>query len=200
MTYSIQNLPQEERPRERLMLFGAESLSTAELIAIILGNGSKDKPILQLAHEVVTRFGGLHQLAQATLSELLEIKGIGLTKAIQLQAVFNLGMRVSKQVKLAKYRIEHPSHVYHLLKDELENEKREIFIAILQDIKGYVICHEIISIGNLSQALVHPREVFYSAIRHKAASFVVAHNHPSGDPTPSNQDFELTKMLVDASF
>ncbi len=197
--YSIQHLPEEERPRERLMRSGAESLSTSELIAIILGSGTKAKPILQLAHEIVARFGGLRQLAEATLSELLEIKGIGIAKAIQLQAAFNLGMRASKQVVTPKYRIEHPLHAYYLLKEELEHEKRELFVVILQDIKGYVICHEIVSIGNLSQTLVHPREVFYPAIRHKAASLIVAHNHPSGDPTPSSQDFTLTKTLVEAS-
>lgn len=195
--YSIQHLPEEERPRERLMHSGAESLSTPELIAIILGSGSKAKPILQLAHEVVARFGGLRQLAEATLTELLEIKGIGLAKAIQLKAAFNLGMRASKQVMTPKYRIEHPSHAYYLIKDELEHEKREFFIVILQDVKGYVICHETVSIGSLSQTLVHPREVFYPAIRHKAASLIVAHNHPSGDPTPSPQDLKLTKVLVD---
>lgn len=197
--YSIQHLPEEERPRERLARFGAESLSTAELIAIILGSGSKAKPILQLAHEIVARFGGLRQLAEATLSELLEIKGIGLAKAIQIQAAVNLGMRVSRQVMTPKYRIEHPSHAYYLLKNELEYEKREQFVVILQDVKGYVICHEVISIGSLSQTLVHPREVFYPAIRHKAASLIVAHNHPSGDPTPSPQDLELTKILVKVS-
>jgi len=197
--YSIQHLPEEERPRERLMHSGAESLSTTELIAVILGSGNKVKPILQLAHEVVARFGSLRQLAEATLSELLEIKGIGLAKAIQLKAAFNLGIRASKQVITPKYRIQHPSHAYHLLKDEMEHETRELFIAILQDVKAYVICHEVVSIGCLSQTLVHPREVFYPAIRHKAASLIVAHNHPSGDPTPSPQDLELTKILVQVS-
>lgn len=196
--YSIQHLPEEERPRERLIRSGAESLSTAELIAIILGSGSKSRPILQLAHEIVARFGGMRQLAEATLSELMEIKGIGMAKAIQLKAALNLGMRVSRHDVKVKYRIEHPLHAYYLLKDEMENEKRELFVVILQDIRGYVICHEVISIGSLSQTLVHPREVFYPAIRHKAASLIVAHNHPSGDPTPSPQDFELTKNLVEA--
>ncbi len=198
--YSIQQLPEEDRPRERLARYGAESLSTAELIAIILGSGSKTKPILQLAHEVVTRFGTLRQLAEATLAELLDIKGIGLAKAIQLKAAFNLGMRASKHIIKPKYRIEHPSHAYYLIKEELEHEKRELFIVILQDVKGYVICHEIVSIGSLSQTLVHPREVFYPAIRHKAASLIVAHNHPSGDPTPSPQDFKTTQVLVEASY
>lgn len=197
--YSIHHLPEEERPRERLMRSGAESLSTVELIAIILGSGSKTKPVLQLAHEVVARFNGLRELAEATLTELLEIKGIGFAKAIQLKAAFNLGVRASRQVVKPKYRIEHPSHAYYLLKEELEHEKRELFVAILQDVKGYVICHEVVSIGSLSQTLVHPREVFYPAVRHKAASIIVAHNHPSGDPTPSPQDLELTKILVEAS-
>lgn len=197
--YSIQDLPEAERPRERLMHFGAEALSTAELIAIILGSGSQTKPVLQLAHEIVARFGSLRELAEATLSELLEIKGIGFAKAIQLKAAFNLGMRTSKQAVTPKYRIEHPLHAYNLLKDEMEHEKRELFVVILQDVKGFVICHEIVSIGSLSQTLVHPREVFYPAIRHKAASLIVAHNHPSGDPTPSPQDLELTKILVEAS-
>lgn len=197
--YSIQHLPKEDRPRERLKRCGVESLSTSELIAIILGSGTKSKPILQLAHEIVGRFGGIRQLAEATLSELLEIKGIGWVKAIQLQAALNLGMRVSRQVIPPKYRIEHPSHAYHFIKEELENEKCEKFVVILQNAKGYVICHEVVSIGSLSQTLVHPREVFYPAIRHKAASFIVAHNHPSGDPTPSTQDLELTNVLIKAS-
>jgi DNA repair protein RadC len=197
--YSLQQLPQEDRPRERLKRCGVESLSSAELIAIILGSGTKSKPIMQLAHEIIGRFGGIRELAEATLAELLEIKGIGSVKAIQLQAALNLGIRASRQVIAPKYRIEHPSHAYYFLKEELENEKCEKFVVLLQNMKGYVICHEVVSIGSLSQTLVHPREVFYPAIRHKAASFIVAHNHPSGDPTPSVQDFELTKVLVQAS-
>lgn len=199
MNYSIHSLPEEERPRERLMHAGAESLSTTELIALILGSGSKTNPVLQLANEVMRRFRSLPELSEATLAELLEIKGIGLAKAIQLKAALNLGMRVSRHKEKPKYKIEHPIHAYYLLREELEHEKREVFITILQDAKGCVICHEVISIGNLTQTLVHPREVLYPAIRHKAASFIVAHNHPSGDPTPSSQDFELTKQLVEAS-
>lgn len=196
--YSIQHLPQEDRPRERLLRFGAETLSTAELIAIILGSGTKTVPVLQLAQQIISRFGSLQQLSEATLSELCQVKGVGIAKALQLQAALNLGMRASKQTISPRYRIEHPLHAYHLIKDELENEKREIFIAILQDTKNYVITHEVISIGSLSNTIVHPREVFYPAIRHKAAGMIIAHNHPSGDPTPSPQDYELTTSLVAA--
>jgi len=198
-TYTMQHLPVEDRPRERLKRFGAESLSAVELIAIILGSGSKTKPVMQLAQEIVSRFGGLRELGEATLSELLEIKGVGMAKAIQLKAAVHFGSRVSRQGMSSRYRIDHPSDAYYLLKEELEQEKRELFVVILQDTKGVVICHEVISIGSLSHTLVHPREVFYPAIRHKAASLIVAHNHPSGDPTPSAQDIELTKVLIEAS-
>lgn len=198
-TYSIHQLPEEDRPRERLVRMGPEAMSATELVAIILGSGTKAMPVLKLAQEIIMRFGTLRHLAEATLSELCQIKGVGLAKAIQLKAALSLGMRASKQVIPPKYRIEHPVHAYHLIKEELERETRELFIVILQDVKGYVICHEVVSIGSLSNTLVHPREVFYPAIRHKAASMIVAHNHPSGDPTPSPQDYDLTKLLVGAS-
>lgn len=195
--YSVLLLPQEERPRERLLRYGPETLSAAELIAIVLGSGTQHTPVLQLAQEVVTRFGGLSQLAEATVQELCQIKGIGQAKAIQLRAVFNLGLRLSKQTVDVKYKIEHPLHVYHLVKDQLLAEKREIFMVVLQDAKGCVSGQNVISIGTLTQALVHPREVFYPAIRHKAASLILVHNHPSGDLTPSKQDIELTKKLIE---
>lgn len=197
--YSICDLPKEERPRERFLRYGAESLSTCELIALILGSGSKAKPVLQLAQEIVVKFGSLRHLSHATLPEILEIRGIGLAKALQIKAALSLGLRASKHVIHTKYRIENPLHAYNLIKDEIELENREHLIGILQDIKGYVICHEVISIGSLSQTIVHPREVFYLAIRHKAASLIIAHNHPSGDPTPSQQDIDLTKSLLQAS-
>jgi DNA repair protein RadC len=199
MAYSIADLPAEERPRERLVRHGSESLSSSELIALILGSGSKSKPVLQLAQEILVKFGSLHHLSDATLSEILEIKGMGLAKALQLKAALSLGLRASKQIVQSKYRIDNPVHAYNLIRDEIEMENREHFIAILQDAKGFVICHEVISIGTLCQTIVHPREVFYSAIRHKAASLIIAHNHPSGDPTPSQQDIELTKSLLQAS-
>ena len=196
--YSISQLPEEERPRERLVRYGPEAMTIVELIALILGSGTKTFPVLQVAHEMVIRFGGLQQLAQATLSELCQVKGVGIAKAIQLKAAFHLGLRASQGVIAAKYRIENPLHAYHLVKEELEKETRELFIVILQDVKGYVICREIVAIGSLSQVLVHPREVFYPAIRHKAASLILVHNHPSGDPTPSKEDYAMTQTLVEA--
>lgn len=197
-SYSIQHLPQEDRPRERLVRFGSEALSAVELIAIILGSGTKSTPVLQLAQLLVSRFGSLEKLAEATIQELCDIKGIGQAKAVQLRAVFSLSQRLVRNGAPSKFKIEHPVHAYNLIKDELYGQTRELFIVILQDVKGCFIGHHIVAIGTLTQALVHPREVFYPAIRHKAVSIIIAHNHPSGDLTPSTQDIDLTTQLIDA--
>ncbi|MCE2984077.1 MAG: DNA repair protein RadC [Parachlamydia sp.] len=196
--YSVQRLPLEDRPRERLARFGAESLSLVELLAIILGHGTQATPVLQLAQELLLAFGGLKGLSEASVQELLAIKGIGHAKAIQIKAALNFGLRASKQERAPRFKIEHPLHAYHLVKELVEHEKREVFVALLQDAKNYFLLYEIISIGSLTQTLVHPREVFFPAIRHKAASFIIAHNHPSGDPAPSQGDIDLTLSLVEA--
>lgn len=195
---SILDLPVEERPRERLAARGAESLSIAELIAIILGSGTKETPVMHLAQHLIAKFGSLQHLAEATLEELCQVKGIGKAKAIQLRAAFNLGVRLSKQIIGAKHKIDHPEQAYRLVKDEIAAEKREIFLIIMLDVKGGVIGQQVISIGTLTETPVHPREVFYPAIRHKAVSIILAHNHPSGDLTPSKQDIDLTRKLIEA--
>ncbi len=196
--YSIHNLPENDRPRERLLRYGPETLSTVELIAIILGSGTRGIPILKLAQDIVMTFGDLRKLSEATIEELCQIKGLGAAKAIQIKASLNLGLRASQQTVVAKFRIDHPVHAYNLVKEQLEKEKRELVIVILQDVKGFVICNQVVSIGTLSNSLVHPREIFYPAIRHKAASIILVHNHPSGDPTPSQQDYEVTQNLIEA--
>lgn len=196
--YTLQDLPVDERPRERFLLHGPESLSASELIAIILGSGMKGRSVLHLAQDILSHFGSLNQLAEATVEELCQIKGVGKIKALQLKAIFSLGTRLAKQATAPKYRIDHPLHAYNLVKDAIQNEKREIFLVILQDVKGYAITYETVSIGTLSNSLVHPREVFYPAIRHKAASMILVHNHPSGDPTPSKEDIKVTRLLTDA--
>lgn len=195
-SYSIQHMQESERPRERLQRFGSESLTVAELIAIVLGSGTKQMPVLKLAQMMLAKFGSLQQLADATIQELCQIKGIGMAKAIQLRAVFGLGLRLSKQNISAKYKIEHPSHAYNLVKDDLLTEQRELFVVILQDVKGCSLGYHIVSIGTLTNTPVHPREVFYPAIRNKAVSIILVHNHPSGDLTPSKQDYDLTRKLI----
>lgn len=195
--YSIQNIPESDRPRERLLRFGSEAMSTVELVAIILGSGTKGVSVLQLAQDIVARFGSVAKLSEVTVEEFCQIKGLGFTKAIQLRAALCLGMRASKKVLSKKCKIENPLHAYNLVKEEFENEKRELFVTILQDVKGFVINHKVVAIGTLSGSLIHPREVFYPAVRHKAASVILAHNHPSGDPTPSAEDIEVTENLVE---
>ncbi|MCB1111115.1 MAG: DNA repair protein RadC [Chlamydiales bacterium] len=197
MHYSIQRLPESERPRERLLKYGTESISTTELLAILLGSGMKGKSVLQLSQEIISYFGGIKELSEATVEELCQIKGLGIAKAIQIKACLSLGMRAVRSCDDVKFKIESPLHVYNLLKDDLSREKRELFIVILQDTKGRVIACHTVSVGTLSRTLVHPREVFYPAIRHKAASIIVAHNHPSGDPEPSEQDILITKKLIE---
>lgn len=195
-SYCMASLPADERPRERLDRLGPEAMSTAELVAIVLGSGMKGCSVLQLASQILAHFGSLPALAEATIAELSSIKGLGKAKAIQLKAAFSLGARMSQLSVLPKYRIETPLHVYNLVKDQLANEKKERFIVVLLDVKGVVIAQEVVAIGTLSETLVHPREVFYPAIRHCASSMILVHNHPSGNPDPSKEDYAITEVLL----
>jgi DNA repair protein RadC len=190
-------LPLSERPRERLVQYGAETLALTELLAILLTTGTKGKSVLELSQELLIRFGGLEGLTQASLAELMEVKGVGKAKAIQLKAALALSLRHRAAEHLAE-KIG-SQEAYGLVRDELIYQKHEVLISILKDVKGRLIARETVSVGTLSQVLVHPREVFYPAVRHKAASFILVHNHPSGDPSPSVADLELTRHLLRSS-
>lgn len=193
--YLIQQMPERDRPRERLMHHGPDIMSTAELIAAILGSGTKGVSVMDLAHNLAFMYG--NRLADVTIEELCQVKGMGKAKAVQLKAALSLGMRALKtQEPMHQQRLLEPKEVYEFIKHELENEKRELLVAIMLDVKGKVICRKIVTIGTLSRTLIHPREVFYFAIRHNAASLILVHNHPSGDPTPSKEDLQATENLV----
>lgn len=196
--FSVRSIPEGERPRERLILHGPDAVSSIELIAIVLGSGSHGTSVIQVAQELMARFGSLQGIAEATIQELRQIKGMGSTKAAQLKASFSLGERASKPLEMTKPCVKTPVQAYMLVKDFLQSARKEHFVVILLDAKCCVIAQETVAIGTLSQALVHPREVFYPAIRHTAAGLVLVHNHPSGDPTPSEEDIEVTRMLIDA--
>lgn len=195
---SLKALPNEEKPRERLQHLGADALSSFELLAIILGSGTKGNSVLDLSKNLLSQFGSLRNLAEASIEELTQIKGLGLAKAVKLKAALTFGKRAYNPGYQSRYKVQTPEHAYHYLKDSFANEKREVLVSLLLDVKGYVITKKIVSIGTLSQTLIHPREVFYDAIRHKASSLVIAHNHPSGDPTPSKEDIEMTEQLIKA--
>lgn len=198
MPFSIKNMPESERPRERLARQGAGALSDAELLAILLGSGMRGKSVLQLSQELLIHMGSLEKLAESSLPELQSIQGLGPAKALQLTALFALARRLSQSSHTNRQEpILCAAQAYALVREQLERETREMFVVLLQDIRRRLICTEIIAVGTLSQVIVHPREVFYPAIRHKAASLILAHNHPSGDPTASPQDRHLTTTLIE---
>lgn len=196
---SLKMIPVDERPRERLQREGAEALSLAELLAIVLGSGTRGKSVLKLSQEVLEHFGNLNHLLNASTVELMQIKGIGKAKAIQLQAIFAIALKCKKPHTLEKYSIRSPECAFKLAQPEIAHISQEVLLVILRDVRGNVIRCEQVAIGTLSQVLIHPREIFYSAVRHKAHSLIIAHNHPSGDPTPSQADLKLTRALIPAS-
>lgn len=195
---NLHNIPQQERPRERLVRHGVDALSLTELLAILLVTGTRGKSVLELSHEIIAKFGTVQKLLEASVSELCEVKGVGKAKAIQLKAAFGITLKISESKPPAKIGMS-TEDAYALVKHDLSHQSQEILVVILKDIKGRLITHETISVGTLSEVLVHPREVFYPAVRHKASSFILAHNHPSGDPTPSAADLELTRHLIKSS-
>ena len=194
----IRDLPLEERPRERFLSVGAKALSNAELLAIILRNGTPKESALHLAQRVLSAEGGLQALNHLTIEELTKIKGIGPNKAIVVLAAAELGKRISQAhlVKLAK--ISSPEECVSFLLPQMKHLQQEHFIVIFLDTKNNIIGQKTIFIGSLNRAVVHPREVFCEAIKRSSASIICAHNHPSGDPSPSEQDITLTHRLSEA--
>lgn len=191
---SLRDLPVEARPRERLIEKGAAALSPIELIAILLGSGTRERSALTLASELLTYFGSLERLSEAPLSELCALKGVGQAKAVQLQAAFQLAKLVAPVVA-ERPLIDTPEKAFAAVQQEMQLEKTEVFYVLLRDARRSLMHKELIAKGTLDQLVTHPREVFYSAIRHRAHSLIVAHNHPSGDPNPSIKDLEFTHLL-----
>ena len=195
---ALHSIPKEERPRERFLVSGADALSLTELLAICIGSGRKGKSVLSLAEDLLAHFGTLSALVEASIEELTEVKGIGVAKAVQLKSILALSKRYKQKGGRAKYLVSCPDDVYALIGPEIRDKKREVLALMMRDIKGYVFHHEIISVGTLSQVIVHPREIFHQALYHRAFSLIIAHNHPSGDCSPSTKDIELTKLLFDS--
>jgi DNA repair protein RadC len=194
----IREIPSDERPRERLIQYGADVLSTAELLAILLRTGTEQRSAVGLAEHLLATFGSLRGVAHATIEEMAQVHGIGPAKAAQIKAAIEFGRRLVAAAPEERTKIRSPQDVYNLLGPSLREEKREHFIALLLDTKGGVLRTRTVSVGDLSSSLVHPREVFVEAVRHSAASLIVAHNHPSGDPTPSPEDAQVTRRLNEA--
>jgi len=196
-SFTIHDLPVDERPRERLVKFGEQALSAQELLQLILGRGSAGESVAVTAQKLLTQFGSLQKLAEASIEELSLIKGIGLAKASQIEAAFEISRRLSTQTESYKSKeLSDPGKVYRLIKSKLKDYHKEHFYIIPIDSRNWSIAE--VSVGSLNASVVHPREVFAEAIKSKAASVIFAHNHPSGDPEPSEDDLEITKRLVES--
>ena len=201
--FTVSDLPRSARPRERLQKYGPEALSPQEILACIIGRGGAGKPVLDLVQELVSRFGGLSGLAQASIHDLMEVKGIGLAKATQLRAAFDLIRRsyeheaeTTKETERALLRTG--QDVFDAMRSRTHGRRTEHFFIMALDSRSRLIGIKEISNGSLNSTVVHPREVFTEAIALHPAAVIFVHNHPSGDPEPSDDDIALTKRLVNA--
>ncbi|HOI46377.1 MAG TPA: DNA repair protein RadC [Bacilli bacterium] len=191
----IKEMPEVDRPRERLIYHGAEHLATHELLAILLRTGSKQESVLDLAKRVLQVVEELETLNEMTVHELMAIKGIGMAKAVEILAAIELGSRI-KQASGTKKKVTTPEDVYKLVKDELIHKDQEYLIAIYLNVKSEVIMKKTIYIGTINATIIHPREIFKWAYKYSSFAIILCHNHPTGDPTPSNEDIEMTKKLM----
>ena len=191
----IKEIALEQRPRERLKFKGAESLSDAELLAIILQNGTNGENVVDLSNRLISTFG-IDKLNSLSLQELMKTKGIGLAKASKLIAAFELSKRVNSG-RICEKVVKNPSDIASYYIEKLKDLKKEHFIAVFLDSKNKIIKDEVISVGTLNSSLVHPREVFKEAIKCSANSVILVHNHPSGNIEPSDEDCRVNKVLVE---
>ncbi len=194
----IKDLPREERPREKLKALGAGALSNAELLAILLRVGSRNESAVQMATRILACSGGLRKLPDLSLEELQENRGIGPDKAVMIKAALELGSRLATMPRDEAGSITSPRQAADLFMEELRYKKKEYFKILLLNTKNHIISREEISVGSLSASIVHPREIFNLPLRKSAASIILFHNHPSGDPSPSQEDLEVTRRLADA--
>jgi DNA repair protein RadC len=196
----IKELPEEERPREKLLTKGAQALSNAELLAILLRTGTKEDSVLRVAERLLKKYEeiGVAALSGLTPQDISQIKGIGPVKAVTVAAAVELGKRLNGLASAERAIIRSPQDAANLLMARLRYEAREHFVVLVLSTKNHVLATPTISIGSLNASIVHPRELFRQVIHYSAASVILVHNHPSGDPTPSSEDIDLTRKLVDA--
>ncbi len=195
---SIKDWPEDDRPREKLIKFGPETLSSAELLAIILRTGYKGKSALDHAKALISNYGGFRKIEQLSATEIRNIKGIkgiGPAKAAQIKAVFEIAKRYSAEKIEIGEQFQSSKQVFNHFHESIRSKKKEVFIAVLLDGKNRMLRDVKISEGSLTSSIVHPREVFNPVIRDSAAGVILVHNHPSGDPAPSREDKEITKRL-----
>ena len=194
----IHDLPEGERPREKMAARGAQSLTDAELVAIFLGTGTVGMSAIDVGRELLSEFGSLGGLSRRSLPELRKVKGVGFAKAVHLAATFELGRRLALE-KFADQKVDSPDAVYELLGPEMRLLSQESLRVLLLDTRFHLIRIEEISLGSLNECVAHPREIMRGCISHSAYAFILAHNHPSGDPSPSSADRQLTRRIAEAA-
>ncbi len=197
-TLKIHELPEQERPREKLAAHGAAALSDSELIAILLRTGIPGANAVDIGRQLILHFGSLAALARASLPELAKIKGVGPTKAVQLAAAFGLAARLARE-SLTDIALDSPAKIYELLGAEMRQLGKESLRVILLDAKLRLLRVEQVSLGSLNECLAHPREILRPAVLHNAFAFILVHNHPSGDPSPSDADRRVTLRMAEAA-
>lgn len=205
---TVHDLPKSERPRERLIQLGADKLSSSELLALIINTGTKGESVMMISQKLIMQFGSLKGIMDASMEDLIQVKGLGKVKATKLIASFAIARKVLFEIeadennKLSdrkKYKaVTSPDELFSIIKSRIINFSKEHFFVISLDTRNNFIGIDEVSVGTLTASLVHPRETFESAIRRHAAQIIIAHNHPSGELEPSEDDLKITKRLVDA--
>lgn len=194
----IRDVHLADRPRERLLRQGAASLSNQELVAILLRTGTRQESVLVLANRILSSFDKIQDMKDATIEEYTQVKGVGQAKAVQLLAAAELGKRIYRKHSEGRYTIRSPEDAAAYLMTDMASLTQEHFVALFLNVKNEILHKETIFIGSLNSSIVHPRELFREAVKRSAASIICAHNHPSGNPTPSPEDIEVTKRLTEA--
>ncbi|AKF92246.1 DNA repair protein RadC [Brevibacillus laterosporus] len=196
--FKLKNVPTYERPRERLLRQGSGALSDVELLAILLRTGTEKDPVHRVAQRLLAVFGDLQQLATATHEELTDINGIGPVKAVEIQAALELGRRSAIKVRDIRISIRLPKDVADFMMPEMAGLVQEHFVCLFLNTKNQVIGKKTVFVGSLDSSIVHPRDIYREAIKRSCASIICLHNHPSGDPAPSKEDINVTKILLQA--
>jgi DNA repair protein RadC len=196
MSMRIKDIPKEGRPRERFLKHGSEALSDAELFAILLRTGSGGENVVDMSNRLISEYG-LDKLFECSLKELQQIKGIGPAKAMQILAIAEIQKRINQSKKPVK-RISCAEDVFNYFHERLKDEKQEHFYVLMLDTKNNIIGEHLVSKGILDASIIHPREVFKPAIKNSASKIILVHNHPSGDPSPSEEDIGITNKIVES--
>jgi DNA repair protein RadC len=195
----MRDTPGRERPRERLIEHGADRLSAEELLAVVISRGTSGTPVREIAQRLINEFGSISAIGNATIEQLKRVPGIGPAKACQLLAAFELARRnQAEQADSTRADLSSPDAVARVVRPMVVERQKECFFALLLDSRNRLIRTDRVSVGGLDATMAHPREVFDAAVRDHAAALVVVHNHPSGDPTPSDDDVRLTRRLAEA--